>query len=415
MIDMLKNKKIYFIAAIAIVALIIASIVFKTVGTSGKVYKVKRGNLESLVSCMGEVQGEKAVNIELAPALCDRELRIWGLKIVDLIAEGKSVKKGEYIARLDESMIMNPMREKMNNKEKEDADLKNARIDSTVVLTGKREAITNAMLDLEYKRIDLEQSKYEAGAQQRKAEMAFQKSQIALDRTKRDYLLEKNRQKIKVSRAEKQVEELDRMIKKYQEAMRSTRITAPDDGIIMFGKDWMGKKLSKDSEVGPWNPLIATLPDMSVAISEAYIKEIDISKIKVGDSVRISIDALPDRYFAGSIYHIAAIGEDHKNFDMKVFRVMIRFAQTDSELKPGMTCNNEIIFNKYENAIIVPLDAVFSDNHEKFVYLKEGNILTKKPIKTGSEDELNTVVTEGLNEGDEILMYKPDSVQLAKL
>lgn len=205
------------------------------------------------------------------------------------------------------------------------------------------------------------------------------------------------------------------MIKKYQEAMVATRITAPENGIVMFAKDWMGKKLSKDSEVGPWNPVIATLPDMSVAISEAYIKEIDISKIEVGDSVRISIDALPDKVFSGNIYHIATIGENHKNFDMKVFRVMVRFTETDSELKPGMTCKNDIITGKNDNALIVPLDAVFSENHQKFVYLKNGKDIVRQPIKTGDENEENTIVTEGLNEGDKILMYKPETEQLAKL
>lgn len=409
------KRKIYIIASATLLVCFLAFYTLKKTVISEKVYRVKTGNLESVVSCLGEVQGEKAINIQLDPAICDRELRIWGLKIVDMIAEGKNVKKGDYIARLDESMIMNPMRERMNQKEKEDADLKNAQIDSTVVLTNKREAIKNSMLDLEYKRIDLEQSKYEAGAQQRKAQMAFQKSEIALEKTRRDYLLERNRQKIRVARHEAQVDYLDKLIKKYQQAMSATRITAPDDGIVMFAKDWMGKKLSKDSEIGPWNPLIATLPDMSVAVSEAYIKEIDISKVKVGDSVRISIDALPDRHFAGVIYHIATIGEDHKSFDMKVFRLMVRFTQTDPELKPGMTCTNDIIISKNENAILAPLEAIFSENHEKFVYMKEDGNLIKRYVKTGAEDENNTVILEGLNVGDQILLYKPDTTHLAKL
>jgi len=404
---MTRKKKILIVLACILLLLAIAFLFLKKTGNAGKIYQVKRGKLESTVSCIGEVQGEKAIDIEIPPALCDRELRVWYYKIVDLIAEGKSVKKGDYIARLDETMIMNPMREKMDQKEKEDADLKNARIDSTVTLTQKREAITNAKLDLEYKRIDLDQSKYESGAQQRKTQMDFQKAEIELEKTKRDYLLEKNKQKIKVSRAENSVEELDRLIKKYQTALRSTTIKSPDDGIVMFAKDWMGKKLTKDSEVGLWDPLIATLPDMSVVVSEAYIKEIDISKVKTDDSVRISIDALPGKYFTGKIYHIATIGEDHKDFDMKVFRVMIRFDQADEKLRPGMTCNNDIITSSNDNALLVPLEAVFSEDHKNFVYLKKEGKIFRRPIKTGSEDETNTVVLEGLKEGDEVLLYKP--------
>lgn len=404
---MKQKNRWYLYAAIIIVAVGIVIVAYSKIADPQDVYLVKRGSLESKVSCMGEVQGEKATLIELPPVLCDRELRIWGLKIVDLIAEGKSVKKGEYVARLDESMIMNPLRENMQQKERMDSDLRNVKIDSAVVLTQKRESITNSLLDLEYKRIDLEQSKFEAGAQQRKSQMAYQKAEIDLDRMRRDYLLEKNKQKTRVSRMESQVEQYDKMIKKYQMAMASTRIMAPEDGIIMFAKDWMGKKLSKDSEIGPWNPLIATLPDMSVVISESYIKEIDIAKVSVGDSVRITIDALPGKQFPGKIYHIATIGEEHKNFDMKVFKVMIRFDHSDKDLKPGMNSNNDVILEKHDNSLLVPLEAVFASNGESYVYTKKDGKWSPQVIRTGADDETNIVVLDGLTEGDKILMHKP--------
>jgi len=404
---MTKQVKIGIIVTVVAI-LCMAVWFFGTDKSSNDTYIVKRGRLESVISCKGEVQGEKATLIELAPALCDRELQIWNLKITDLIAEGKQVKKGDYIARLDESVIMNPMRDNMKQKEKVDSDLRNAKIDSAVVLTQKRENITNSLLDLEYIRIDLEQSKYESGAYQRKAKMSFEKAELELQRKKRDYLLEKNKQKIQVMRMEEQVSKYARKIKKYQDAMQAATITSPGDGIIMFGKDWMGKKLKKESQVSMWNPLIATLPDMSVANSETYIKEIDISKINKGDSVRIAIDAVADRQFSGKITHIATIGESHKDFDMKVFKVLIRFDQSDKDLKPGMTCNNEIVLSTEKNALIVPLNAVFTENKASFVYLQNGNELVKQAVKTGADDETNIVILDGLKEGDKIATKQPD-------
>jgi len=76
--------------------------------------------------------------------------------------------------------------------------------------------------------------------------------------------------------------------------MRAVRITAPEDEIIIFGKSWEGKKYSKDDDVSIYEfaSPIATLADMSKVISEIYVKEIDIAKIKVGDSVRLTFDAL---------------------------------------------------------------------------------------------------------------------------
>jgi multidrug efflux pump subunit AcrA (membrane-fusion protein) len=340
--------------------------------------------------------------------VCNQELRVYQLKIMDIILEGKTVKKGDYIAKLDESQFATMMRDNMQQKEKMDADLRNAVLDSTVTLSAKREAVNNAKLDLEYLRIDLEQSKYESEAYQRKTRVSYQKAENEIARLKRDYLLERNRLKLQVARSESRVEEFKKKIDKYMEALAATTIKAPEDGIVMFAKDWMGKTYGKDSEMNIWNPLIATLPDMSVAISETYIREIDISKVQLNDSVRISIDALPDKVFWGRVIKIATIGEDHKDFDMKAFKVIVRFDKSDKDMKPGMTVNNNILIASYKDKLIVPLKAVFSKEGKQIVYLKKTGGVSEHEVKLTDENEEFGVVQEGVSEGDVILMYQPE-------
>ncbi len=405
---MLTNKK--YIAGIAVVAVIglVIFILFRIKPENDKNYKVKRGNLEVVVNCKGEVKGEKYTEINLPEEVRDQQLRIYQLKIVDVILEGKSVKKGDYIAKLDDSQIATLMRNNMQEKEKFDADLRNAVLDSAVNLSGKREAINNAKLDLEYLKIDLEQSKYESEAYQRKTQMRYQKAEIEVDKIRRDYLLDRNRLKIQVGRYEERVAEFKDRIAKYQMALAATTIRTPEDGIVMFAKDWSGKTYGKDSDINIWRPLIATLPDMSVAISETYIREIDIAKVGVGDSVRITIDALPDKIFWGKVINIATIGEDHKDFDMKAFKVLIRFERSDKDMKPGMSANNDIIIASYQDKLLLPMKAVFVKNGKQIVYLKHGGNITEQEIELVGENEEFGVVEKVIQEGDVVLLYQPD-------
>lgn len=196
------------------------------------------------------------------------------------------------------------------------------------------------------------------------------------------------------------------------EALASTTIKAPEDGIVMFAKDWMGKTYGKDSEINIWNPLVATLPDMSVAISETYIREIDISKVQLNDSVRITIDALPDKVFFGKVIKIATIGEDHKDFDMKAFKVVVRFEKSDKDMKPGMTVNNDIIVASYKDKLLVPLKAVFSKNGKQIVYLKRGGSITEQEIQLVAENEQYGVVENEIQEGDVVLLYQPEKFKV---
>ena len=136
---MLKKRKYQIILAAFAVIGIAALVWLQVKPTDGKFYKVKKGNLEVIVTSKGEVKGDKYTEINLPAALCNQELRVYQLKFMDVILEGKAVKKGDYIAKLDESQFATMMRDIMQQKEKMDADLRNAVLDSTVTLSGKRE------------------------------------------------------------------------------------------------------------------------------------------------------------------------------------------------------------------------------------------------------------------------------------
>ncbi len=380
-------------------------------------YKVKRGKFEAVLTCKGEINGLKATEIRMPRILGDRELELWELNILDLVQDGKSVKKGDFVVQLDANKIMASMRQEMQNLEKEVADLNNAKIDSTVTLSNLREEIKNARLDLEYNKIDLEQSKFESEAYQRKTQMAYQKAENNIEKKERDYLLERNKLKVRVGRTAEWVERRQKKIAKFQEAMGSTRITAPEDGIVIFGKSWEGKKFSKDDGVPTYEfaPAIASLPDMSKVLSEIYVKEIDIAKINTGDSVRVTFDALENVMIMGSIKTIARIGESHKDFDMKAFKVVIHLDNTNEYLKPAMNSNNDIILAQSDNVISVPLISVFKENGAKYVYLKENDSIRKQEIKTDIENETSVLVEEGLKEGDLVVLEPPlEQVEVAE-
>ena len=400
-------------------AIIVSAIIYSNlpIAKTQKYYEVKKGKFEALLSCKGEINGLVATEINAPKILGDRDLQLWQMKIIDLAQDGKNVKKGDFIIQLDASRVMSGMREEQQSLEKEMADLNNAKIDSTVTLTNMREEIKNALLDLEYNKIDLEQSVFESEAYQRKEKMIYKKAENGIEKKRRDYLLEQNKLKTRVARSAMWVERRQARIGKFQQAMVAARITAPEDGIVIFGKSWDGKKYSKDDEVSTYEfaPPIATLPDMSKVISEIYVKEIDISKIKVGDSVRVTFDALADVMIKGTINSIARVGEDHEDFDMKAFKVIIHLDNTNEGLKPAMSSNNDIILAQSENAISVPLNSVFKENGIKYVFLKDKENIRKQEVKTGIENETSVLVEEGLKEGDLIVLEPPvEKVELAE-
>jgi multidrug efflux pump subunit AcrA (membrane-fusion protein) len=108
------------------------------------------------------------------------------------------------------------------------------------------------------------------------------------------------------------------------------------------------------------------------------------------------------------VIKIATIGEDHKDFDMKAFKVIVRFEKSDKDMKPGMTANNDIIVASYQDKLLIPLNAVFSKNGKQIVYLRRGGSITEQEVQLVAENEQYGVVEKAIQEGDVVLLYQPD-------
>ncbi len=406
-----KSKKIILLSSVLFVLLITAMWFFRIKPALG-LYKVKKEDFEAVISCKGEIQSEKAVFINIPDVLGDRKLEIWDTQIKDLIPEGSIVKKGDYVALLDQGRI------KQLKEANEEAlkrllfNYNDAKIDSSVDLVDMRNSIEQFVFDLKYKKIEMEQSVYESPAYQRKSQMAYERALRQLDAKMRAYQMTQKTLRIQVSRDEKMVEELTAKDKKYQLAFDGARITAPQDGMLIYGRTFGrggSRKLNIGSYVSMQNPIIATLPDLSVLVSETYVEEIYIAKIKVGDSARVHIDALKNLEKVGVISNISNVGQEMTGFESKVFKVNIRIASDNKRIKPAMTTNNEIIISREENVLVIPRSALFNDETKQFVYLKEFGGVTVRNVECGNQNEKFVVIKSGLKEGDKILLNKPAS------
>lgn len=403
-----RNKSIIGIAVVIVAAVII--VLLSSNGFSGeKTYTVKKDNFESVISVKGEIQGKNAVLISLPDVLKRRDLRLYEYQIKDLIQEGSKVKKGDWVATLDIASITQQIQNNNEDLEKRRAEFNDAKIDSTIELTQLREELKEFNYDLEYKEVELEESKYESPAYQRKVKVEYNKTVRQMDKKNRDYQLKQLELKVKTRRIEEKYIEFQRRDSLLKLAVAQARITAPGDGMVMYAKLWGGRKLKVGDYISLWNPTIATLPDMSVLISETYVEEIQITKIAEGDSAEITVDALPNKKFAGEIIKIANVGQELNGFESKVFKVVIEIKDFDPELKPAMTTNNDIIVKNVSDVLTIPRECLFSQNGDDFVYIKKAGKIFKKKVITGTENEEKIMITKGLEEKDKILYTPPEN------
>lgn len=402
------NRKKILLIAIPAVVLIVFFIVFRKNGTdySQIITTVKRGTFNALIFSSGQLESEKSESINIPEKLNDRNLRIWELAITHMVEEGTVVDSGDYVATLDHKAVEEQIKLAQDDMDKMLTEYEDSKIDSNLNLSNQRDIIVNARLDLTEKKIVVDESIYESPSIRKKASMDLDKAQRKLEQEQKAYGLKKQQEENKVQRKYINYRQVSERLGELQKLFESLEIRAPKAGIVTYFKYPWGEIIKTGSKVGPYNSIIASIPEMSNLISRTYINEIDISKVKIGQNVKIGIDAFPEKQLAGEVISVANIGQAMPNSDAKVFEIKIKIFGQDKDLKPAMTTSNAIDAGLFKDTLMVATDAIFENDSLKFVYLGKDNPV-KQIVWVGDENENYVLVKKGLKENDEVWLSEP--------
>lgn len=369
--------------------------------------EVKRGNIEISVSSTGELIAERSLDIKGPDLVRNMYFRAAALKVTDLVPEGTIVRKGDYVATLDRSNFANTLKDETSNLQTIQTDYDKMVLDTAVTLTTLRDDIKNQEFDVEEAKIVVDQSRYEPPATQRKVAVEADIAHRLLEAKERLYSLKRAQVSTEIRNKKIELGQQERKVADLQDILAHFRITAPEDGMIVYKKDRLGNKIKAGTILNPFDPSVATLPDMTSIISKIYVSEIEINKIRVGLPVQISVDAMQGKTFPGHISFIANIGEQLPNSDTKVFEVLVRFDDLDPGLRPTMTSNNKVIIRTFDNILYIPLESLHADaDNIPFVYTKDK---TRQVVIPGESNDKYVIIEKGLAEGASIFLSTPEN------
>ena len=374
--------------------------------------KAQRGPFEIIVATTGELKAQSMQQINGPEGLRARNVRFQDIKIQDLVPEGTVVKQGDYVATLDRSSTSNRVKDISDEVEKYQAQLDRTLLDTSLNLRGIRNSLSNLKFDMEEKQIALEQSIYEPPATQRQAKNNVERATLAYEQEVQNYTLKEAQAIAQIKDVEITLYQKKRELEELMNVISQFTILAPKDGMVIYHREWSGEKRKVGSSISPWDLTVATLPDLSVMESKTYVNEIDISKIKKGQSVRIGVDAFPEKAYTGMITEVSNVGEQLKNADAKVFEVIVRVNESDPILRPAMTTSNKIVTATYKDTLFVPLEALFGNDTLMYVCRTNG---TRQVVVPGEMNENFRIIEQGLKEGDEIYLSLPKNAEKFKL
>ncbi|MFY0600613.1 MAG: efflux RND transporter periplasmic adaptor subunit [Cyclobacteriaceae bacterium] len=405
----MKSKKSLITIGSSIAIVLILFFVFKSGGESRSdiIVNVQKGSFRVEVNTTGELEARNSKYI-LGPTNL-RRYRIYQVNVQNIIPEGTYVKKGQFVASLDASELNNRIKDSQLSLEDKDTKFLQTKLDTALQMREARDKLYNLEFAVQEKQLILDQSKFEPPATIKKAEIDLEKAIRQLSQEKENYKIKKKQNVAKIqiagSASRKERKELDDMIAVQSEF----NILAPEDGMLIYRKGWDGKPIKAGSQIGTWDPIVATLPDLSTMNSITYVNEVDIRRIKKGQFVEVGLDAFPEKAFNGKVTQVANVGEQRPNSDSKVFKVVVEIDKIDDSLRPGMTTGNNIITSEIDSTLYIPLESLHSyQDSITYVYVESGLGYSKREVLIGETNGDAAQVLLGIDESNRVYLSQPE-------
>ncbi len=214
-----------------------------------------------------------------------------------------------------------------------------------------------------------------------------------------------------------------RQKKDLAEQLEKCTLPAQKAGLVVYGANrddmvfYGGEERIREGAAVRERQTIITIPDttrmsVNVRIHESYIK-----KVQRGLKARITVDAFPDEVLTGEVTKVGVLPDSQNrwmNPDMKVYLTTVAIDGTHDWVKPGMSAKVEILVNRLDDVVYVPVQAVSPADGKHVCYVARGFKPEPRAVEVGEFNDEFIEIKSGLAEGESVLLRSPVGAEAGK-
>lgn len=212
-----------------------------------------------------------------------------------------------------------------------------------------------------------------------------------------------------------QLRQTQAQLDQAEDDLSKTKVYAPISGTVISLDIEVGETAISSSTNVPGSSLM-TIADTSSILTEVNVDEADIASVEIGQRAEIFAIAFPDDPVEGVIESIAVSAKVAEGETGRSFAIQIRITDTRGvDLRPGMSCRAEIFTDVRDGVLAAPIQALIieedltQNSTTYFAYRLEGSQVRKIEVEVGISDDTYQEVTDGLAEGD-MIVVGPDRI-----
>jgi HlyD family secretion protein len=365
-------------------------------------FEVTESTFVHEVSAQGNLRASRSIAIGVPPGVPSP------LKIAWTCPDGSAVRKGEVVVRFEptdfEKRLLDGQSDRASAQAKAD---KEQELAALARRTRERSA---TLSELELTKVrDFQARDPEIFSRNQIIESGIDEQ---LSAARRDYAdeaqqIEASVSKNKIQQIAVEQRQAELAITRADKGLRSLELRAPENGVILFERDWMGNEMKVGDTV--WEgKTIASLPVIDQMEAEVFVLEADAGGLKVGKPARVVLESHTDQIFEATIASIDTLAKRPRNgVPTQYFGVVLAFSATEPRLmRPGGRVAATLVLDS-QRALSIPRHAVFERDGKSVVYRWQGEHFQAVPVQLGATTPGRVVIAAGLNAGDDIALADP--------
>jgi len=370
-----------------------------------KLAPVERGDVEFRLRIVGSTTAKRYAAIS-GPRLNGPDSGT-SMVLLRLAESGKFVKAGDVVAEIDPQSAQDHIDDTVAGLRDKENDVKKKQIQQELDMENLRQSLRVAKATLDKAKLDFSAQEVRTVVDQELLKLAVDEAEASYKQIGSEVALREASQKadMRITSIARDLEIAH--VKRHEVDIVRYVIRAPIDGMIVI--ETMNRPGGDRVQVAPGDRVFPGQPfmkivDTSAMLVNATVNQTESNLFRLGQNATVNLDAFPEARFTGKIDSIGALatGGRSQNFYIRTLPVRVVMTSTDSRVIPDLSASADVLLNRAEGVLTVPLTAVSAEKDQQFVEVKTAKGFEKRAIKTGLSDGVKVAVLEGLKQGEQV-------------
>ncbi len=337
------------------------------------------------------------------------------LVISFLAPEGEWVNKGDVVVEYENEWLLEIRDKAVESRMNIQAEISQIESEHSAKVAQLKAEIKSASSSSEVARLKLASLEFVSPREKEISELKIERSLIQASKSSKKLESERALHSEVLNQKQLLVKQEETKIEQARTNIERLILKAPVDGYLLYEINMVVYVKYYQGARALWTLPVVNIPDISALQVKLQLSETDVQGVEKDQEVEIIIPSLGDLKLTGKVSSVAKVAKPvSRGSDVKAVETIVSIDSLHPGLVPGITARCTVCTQRVEQAVVVPLESVFTEDSAKVVYSLSGDSYRELEIKLGVKGEDFTVVDSGLAGGENLALRKPDEALIKR-